>query len=302
MGYFTRVYGNLLRALRQAQKTTTKVLVVCSLPCIKAERSRNFIPMGLRIAAILLVGIISVAVARAIRGPVPGVISQNISIIGNQNTTNQTATVPAPSSEITISGDTLDGSRNRFGPRKAPVSRYADRAVITLGRSAKLSLRTKLSSFVLASTIFFGSKFNRPDPQSVEIHGNDNTVVQIIIELSQGRSDWLEANQERISKLAQQLGVSYALISNFLAKINSDEVSRDRWPEALARVADDYRTFQQKAKLLEANDPVALDLVVAAKKAAMTPNLKPLTSYWSRLIDRRRKLRTSSMRHGGNVA
>jgi tetratricopeptide (TPR) repeat protein len=104
--------------------------------------------------------------------------------------------------------------------------------------------------------------------QSVDLHGNDNTVIQIIFEVSQGDPDFLRKNEARITKLAEKLGVSNALIVNFLGKIDEGDVSREKWPEILAKVAEDYVGFQVSAALLAASDPIAKDLIDKAKIAA----------------------------------
>ena len=130
----------------------------------------------------------------------------------------------------------------------------------------------KLASCLLALTLQFTSPATAQTSQFLEIQGSYNTVVQIIIELSQGDPNWLRNNEERITKLAQRLGVSNALIANFLGKVVRNEVQHERWPEILARVAEDYRIFEEKATLLAANDPVAHDLVLRAKEAAERAN------------------------------
>ena len=45
-------------------------------------------------------------------------------------------------------------------------------------------------------------------------------------------------------------------------------MSRERWPEILAKVADDYAKFQESAELLAANDPIPKDLIEKAQDSA----------------------------------
>ena len=123
-------------------------------------------------------------------------------------------------------------------------------------------------SLTLVLGIFVGTQARAQSRQYVDLRGNHNTVIQIIIELSEGDPDWLRNNEARITTLSERLGVSNALINNFLGKIDQGEVSRERWPEILAKVADDYAKFQESAELLAANDPIAKDLIEKAQDSA----------------------------------
>jgi hypothetical protein len=104
--------------------------------------------------------------------------------------------------------------------------------------------------------------------QDAKISGNNNSIVQVIIELSGGGDPAvLRQNQDRITKLAVQLGVSNALIFNFLDKIG-DSSAPDSWPTTLAQIADHYREFQRQAQLLSATNPELRTLISDASIAA----------------------------------
>ncbi len=76
--------------------------------------------------------------------------------------------------------------------------------------------------------------------QVASISGNNNIVIQNVIELSQGDPDWLANNQTVVANLADRLGLTEALIINFLRTVDLSAVPREQWAAVLKQHAANF--------------------------------------------------------------
>jgi hypothetical protein len=135
-------------------------------------------------------------------------------------------------------------------------------------RLACLAIPTLLFAFPCAS-----------QNQKIHVTGNNNTIVQVVVELYRGDENWLTENRARVEAIAYDLGVTEAMVYDFLRTIEGRGVPRDEWASILNRNAENYRTLRQKAQRLidlDADRSRVLQLALAEISSARWENAADL--------------------------